>query len=93
MLSLLSSTVDKCISSRAREIVQGHAMRPHYEVVLEAVNQMSLLLQQQIDDDKENDGNNLNSNVTSRRREDRCNDRDEEEAEQQQQQSLDLGAN
>ena len=38
MLSLSSSTVDKCISSRAREIAQGHAVRPHYEVVLQAVN-------------------------------------------------------
>ena len=37
MLSLTSSTVDKCISSRAREITQDHEHRGIYETVLEAV--------------------------------------------------------
>ena len=64
VLSLSSSTVDKFNSSRAREIAQGHDMRHHYEVVLQAVDQMNLLLQQQIDDDDKNDDNNLNDNVT-----------------------------
>ena len=96
MLSLSLSTVDKCISSRAREIAQGHTMRPYYEVVLQAVNRMNLLSQQQIDEDDENNGNNLNNNVTSRRggRGDRRNDRDEEEEQQQQeQQPFDRAAN
>ena len=79
MLALSLLTVDKCISSQAREIAQGHAMQPHYEVVLQAVNQTNLLLQQETDEHDENDGNNLNNNVTSRRRGDHCNDRDEEQ--------------
>ena len=65
ILSLSSSTVDKCISSRAREITEGHAMRRHYETVLGAVGRMNLLSQQQIDDNDNGDGG-LNNNVTSR---------------------------
>ena len=86
LLSLSSSTVDKCISSRAREITEGHAMRHHYETILGAVGRMNLLSQQQIDDDDENDDNNLKNNVTSRRggRGDRRNDRDEQQQQEEQ---------
>ena len=65
LLSLSSSTVDKCISSRAREITQGHDLRHYYETVLGAVGRMNLLSQQQIDDNDNGDGD-LNNNVTSR---------------------------
>ena len=41
--SLTSSTVDKCISSRCREITQDHALRASYETVLQAVDRMNLL--------------------------------------------------
>jgi hypothetical protein len=36
--SFTSSTVDKCISSRCREITQDHALRNSYETVLQAVD-------------------------------------------------------
>ena len=65
LLSLSSSTVDTCISSRVRQITKGHNMRHHYETVLGAVGQMNLLSQQQIDDNDNGDGD-LNNNVTSR---------------------------
>ena len=100
LLSLSSSTVDKCISSRAREITEEHDMRHHYEIVLGAVGRMNLLSQQQIDDDDKNDDNNLDNNVTSCHggRGDCCNDRDEQEEEEeeeqeQEQQPFDLAAN
>ena len=52
--SLSSSTVDSCISSRAREIGPSHLMREHYERVLAAVGRENLLAQEEskeIDDD------------------------------------------
>ena len=63
MLSLISSTVNKCVSSRAREITRGHNMRHHYEVVLGAIGRMNLLSQQQTYDDDDDDDSN--PNVTS----------------------------
>ena len=59
MYSLSSSTVDICISSRAREVTQGHAMRRHYEIVLEAIDRMNLLPRRSNNDD------NNNANVTA----------------------------
>ena len=53
--SLTSSTVDKCISSRAQEINWNHPMRVHYERVLKAVGRLNLLPQEETDDT--NDGN------------------------------------
>jgi hypothetical protein len=41
--SLTSSTVDKCISSRCREIIQDHDLRQSYETVLQAVDRLNLL--------------------------------------------------
>jgi hypothetical protein len=61
--SLTSSTVDKCISSRCREITQEHALRNSYETVLQAVDRMNLLPRPSDYDDARR-----NSNITDRPR-------------------------
>jgi hypothetical protein len=61
--SLTSSTVDKCISSRCREITQDHALRNSYETVLQAVDRMNLLPRRSDCDDARR-----NSNITDRPR-------------------------
>ncbi|OEU22028.1 hypothetical protein FRACYDRAFT_232182 [Fragilariopsis cylindrus CCMP1102] len=64
--SLTSSTVDKCISSRCREITQDHALRDSYETVLHAVDRMNLL--PRISDYNDARRNNNNNNNTTNRR-------------------------
>ena len=63
--SLTSSTVDKCISSRCREITQDHALRDSYETVLHAVDRMNLL--PRISDYNDARRNNNNNTTTNRR--------------------------
>jgi hypothetical protein len=59
--SLTSSTVDKCISSRCREITQDHALRESYETVLKAVDRMNLLPRRSdYNDARRNNNNNTN---------------------------------
>jgi hypothetical protein len=59
--SLTSSTVDKCISLRCREITQNHALRDAYETVLKAVDRMNLLTQaSDYTDARRNNNNNTN---------------------------------
>ncbi|OEU17716.1 hypothetical protein FRACYDRAFT_238144 [Fragilariopsis cylindrus CCMP1102] len=62
--SLTSSTVDKCISSRSREITEDHALRESYETVLNAVDRMNLLPRSSDYADARN--NNNNTTTTNR---------------------------
>ncbi|OEU05678.1 hypothetical protein FRACYDRAFT_258685, partial [Fragilariopsis cylindrus CCMP1102] len=64
--SLTSSTVDKCISSRAREITQDHALRESYETVLKAVDRMNLLPRISDYNDARRNNNNNNNTTTNR---------------------------
>jgi hypothetical protein len=59
--SLTSSTVDKCISSRCREITQDHALRESYETVLQAVDRMNLLPKRSDYNDARRNNNNDNN--------------------------------
>jgi len=64
--SLTSSTVDKCISSRCREITHEHDLRESYGTVLRAVDRMNLLPRRSDYTDARNNNNNDNNNVRSR---------------------------
>jgi hypothetical protein len=64
--SLTSSTVDKCISSRCREITHEYDLRESYGTVLRAVDRMNLLPRRSDYTDARNNNNNDNNNVRSR---------------------------
>ncbi|OEU09246.1 hypothetical protein FRACYDRAFT_248581 [Fragilariopsis cylindrus CCMP1102] len=66
--SLTSSTVDKCISSRCREITQDHALRESYETVLKAVDRTNLLPRRSDYTDARNNNNSTNNNNNTDRR-------------------------
>jgi hypothetical protein len=79
-LSITSSTADKAISERAREITADHPLRDDYEIVLGTVGRLSWLpAEADVDDDDDDDINsNNNSNNNCDRSIDDDNSHEEE---------------